>query len=178
MALETQEVQLPGIGLFIDNQRGLLIFQIISPADQAGECVAGWIEAGKGVENVQLFGGMKEGLVFVRPVHIDQFAAHGGQHLQRGGGAVDELPVGAGGGQDALEQELIVGAGFEAVFLEGFLQAAQRRAFENGFHRTILAAGADQIAVRAFAQNQMKRADDNGFAGAGFAGDGIVSRLQ
>jgi hypothetical protein len=56
-------------------------------------------EPGEGVQNVQLAGRMQERLMLVRPVHIDQFLAQRGEHLERGGGTVDELAIGPGSGE-------------------------------------------------------------------------------
>ncbi len=91
MDLKAQQVQLLRVGAFIDDERGLLFLQLARLAHQGGQLFARRRQTGKGVQNVQLPGRMQERLMVVRPVHIDQFLAQGGQHLQRGGGTVDEF---------------------------------------------------------------------------------------
>ena len=98
---------------------------------------------------------------------------------QRGRRAVDELAVGPGGGERALEDELVFLARFKAVFLQ---KVFQRRAeffhIEHGFDRATFLAAADERAVGAFAEHEVERADDDGLARAGFAGDGIAAGLE
>ena len=65
---------------------------------------------------------MQQRLVIVRAVHVHQPFAEAGQRGQGGGRAVDELAVGAGGGERALEHELMILARFQAVFLEKLLE--------------------------------------------------------
>jgi hypothetical protein len=112
-------------------------------------------------------------------MHINQFLAQGGEHLEGGGGTVDELAVGPGGGEDAFEDQLMIRARFQAIF---FKKAGRHAAVvvevENGFDRATVAAGAQEGAIGPFAQEQVERADDDGFARAGFAGDDIVAGLQ
>jgi hypothetical protein len=116
--LKAQQVQLLRVGAFIDDERGLLLLQLARLAHQRREAFAQRGQTGEGVQNVQLAGRMQERLMLVRPVHIDQFLAQGGEHLERGGGTVDELAVGPGGGEDAFEDQLMVRARFQSVFLK------------------------------------------------------------
>ena len=54
----------------------------------------------------------------VRAVHIDELFAERGEDCESSGRAVDELAVRAGGSEGALEDELMIFGGFEAVFVE------------------------------------------------------------
>ena len=56
--------------------------------------------------------------MLVRAVHIHQLLAQGGKELKRRWRPIDELPVGSGSGQDAFEDQLMVGACFQAIILE------------------------------------------------------------
>ena len=83
--------------------------------------------------------------------------ADGRQHLQSGGRTVDELAVGAGGGKDPLENQLIFRARFQAVFLEEFFHRVLRGPqFKHGFDGATVAAGADEHAVGAFAEEEVE----------------------
>ena len=93
-----------------------------SARGQGGELRAQAGQAGKGIENVPLPGRVEQRLVIVRAVHVHPIPAERGQHLQRGRGAVDELAVGAGGGEDAFENQFPSGARFQAVFLQEFVE--------------------------------------------------------
>ena len=59
-----------------------------------------------------------KGLVIVRAVDVHEPFAQRGENAEGRGRAVDELAVGARGGEDAFENELVVFAWLEAVFFE------------------------------------------------------------
>ena len=117
--------------------------------------------------------------MFVRAVHIDQFLAKRGQHLERGGGTVDELAVGPGGGENALKNQLVVRARFQSVFLKkGGRHRAALVQIEDGFDRATIATGTQESAIGPLAQQQIERADDDGFARARLPGNDIETGLQ
>jgi predicted lysophospholipase L1 biosynthesis ABC-type transport system permease subunit len=116
--LKAEQVKLLGIGLLINDQRGLLGVERGAPADEVREGLALGIEVSKGVQDRKLAGGMQQRLVLVRAVDIHQPLAQGGQDVQCRRGAVDELAVGARAGEGALQDKLVVGARLEAVFLQ------------------------------------------------------------
>ena len=92
-------------------------------ADEFAEGFALLFQAAERVENRELFRRMQQRLVIVRAVHVHQPFADGGQRVQRGGRAVDELAVRAAGGERALEDELVVLARFQAVLFEKMLSS-------------------------------------------------------
>jgi len=127
----------------------------------------------------ELAGGVQEGLVLVRSVNIHQRFAERSEGIQRCRRAIDELAVGACGRKSAFEHELVVFARFETIFREKRFQRSFEPAdVENRFDRATVAAGADVRAVGALAEHEVQRSDENGFAGAGFAGDNVIARLQ
>ena len=167
------------IGLFIHDQRGLLGFEGGAAADEFGKGLALGVQVAEGVQDGELAGGVEERLVLVRAVDVHQPLAEGGEDVQGRGRAVDELPVGAGAGEGALEDELVVFARFQAVvFQKGFQRGLEAGDVEDRFDRATVAAAADEGAVGAFAQGEVQGADEDGFAGAGFAGDDVVAGLQ
>ena len=113
--LKTQQVQLLRVGFFVHDQRGFFGFECGAAADQFAECRAFLFQAAEGVEDGELPGGMQQRLMVVRAVHVHQPFADGGQHVQRGGRAVDELAVRAVGRERALEDKLVFLARFQAV---------------------------------------------------------------
>ena len=117
--------------------------------------------------------------MIVRSVDVHEPLADVGQHGQARGRAIDELPVGPGAGKRAFEDELVVLTGLDSIGIE---QIRQRRRhapeLEHRFHDAGITAVAEQRAVGSLAQDQTQGADENRLAGAGFAGNGIVARLQ
>ena len=116
--------------------------------------------------------------MFVRPMDVHQPLAQGGEDVQGRGRAVNELPVGAGAGEGAFQDELVVLARLQTVLLQERLQ----RGFEPGhvedcLDRATVAATADKRAVGALAQREVQRADEDGLPCAGLAGDDVVARL-
>ena len=177
--LKAEQVELLRIGLFIHDQGGLLGFEGGAAADEVGEGLALGIQVSKGVQDGELAGGMQERLVLVRAVDVHQPLAQGGEDSQRRGGAVDELAVGAGAGEGALEEKLVVGARLEAVFLQKRLEGrAEPGDVEGGLDGATVAAAANEGAVGALAQGEVEGADEDGFAGAGFARNDVVAGLQ
>jgi len=112
-------------------------------------------------------------------VHVHEPFADGCEDVQRRRRAVDELAVCAARYKSALEDELIVFARFEAVFLEKrFQRRTEFGDIEGGFDGAAFFAAADERAVGAFAEDEIERADDDGFARAGLAGDDIATGLE
>ena len=116
--------------------------------------------------------------MLVRSVDVHQPLAQGGEDVQGGGRAVDELAVGAGAGEGALQDELVVLARLQAIVLQKRLQ----RGFEPGhvedrLDGATVAATADERAVGALAQREVEGADEDGLACAGLAGDDVVAGL-
>ena len=179
VGLKAEDVELLGIGFLVNDERGFFGGDSSAMTEHVGEGFTGIVQAAKGIEDGELFGGMKEGLMVVRAVDVHQPLAELAQHTKGGRRAVDELAVGAGGGKGALERELSVLARFEAIFIEeGFQRRAQAGDIEQRLDGAGIAAGADERAVGAFAENEAEGADDDGFAGAGFAGDDIAAGLK
>lgn len=177
--LVAEEFELLRVGAVVDDERGLFGFEFGAAADELGEEFALGDEAAEGIENGELPRGMQERLVIVRAVHIDEPLADGAEQRECGGRAVDELAVGSGGGEGALEDELRVFAGFDAVLFEqGGEFGADGGKVEHGLDGATIRAAADELAVGAFAEDEVERADDDGFARAGFAGDGVVAGQQ
>ncbi len=117
--------------------------------------------------------------MFVRAVDVHEPFAQGGEDGQGGGRAVDELAVGAGAGEGAFQEELVVCARFQPVFLEeGGQGGFEAGDVEDRLDRATIAAAADEGAVGALAQGQVQRPDEDGLAGAGLAGDDVVAGLQ
>ena len=87
-------------------------------SNQFAERLALFFQSAERVENRELLRRMQQRLMIVRAVHVHQPFADGGETLQRGRRAVDELAVGAGAGERALEDELIFLARFQAVLFQ------------------------------------------------------------
>ena len=83
---------------------------------------------------------------------INEPLAQRAEAIEGRGRTIYELPVGAGRGESALEDELIVFTCFQAVFLEEFFEGDSGDV-EQRFYRTTLAAAADERAVRPLAQD-------------------------
>src|SRR5688572_20904813 len=94
-----KEVELLGVGFFVDDKRGFFGGQ--TGALGVGLCSAGTkvIEPAVGVEDGELAGGTEKGLMIVRAVNIDEAFAERGKNREGGGRAVNELAAGAGGGE-------------------------------------------------------------------------------
>jgi hypothetical protein len=93
--LEAKQIKLLRVGLFIDDERGLLGLDGSLAADQPGKRFPFGIEAAERVEDGELFGRMQQRLMLVRAVDIDQRLTEGGENAERSGRTVDELPIGA-----------------------------------------------------------------------------------
>ncbi len=115
----------------------------------------------------------------MRAVHVHEPFADGGENVQRGGRAVDELAVRARAGEGAFQDELMIFAGFETILVK---QAPQGRFefcdIEDGFDGATVAVAADERAVGAFAEDEVERADNDGLARAGLAGDDVAAGLE
>ncbi len=81
------------------------------------------------------------------------------------------MPVRAGGGEDALHDQLRLLARLDALLFELRVQRARVLDFEDRLDGAALRAGADERLVRALAEDELERADDDRFARARLAGD-------
>lgn len=179
VGLKAEQIELLGVGLVIDDEAGFFGFEGEAVAEEFGEKMALWFESAEGIEDGQLFGGVKEGLMIVGSVDIDEPIADGGEGLEGSHGAIDELAIGAGAGAGAFEDELILIAGLDTVCLEeGMEGGVDLLDVERGFDGADVSAAPDEIAIGAAAQDEIESADENGFAGAGFAGDGVIARFE
>ena len=102
--LETEQIQLLGISLFVHDQRGLLRFERGAPPDEARKRFAFAVELGERIEDCQLFGGLQQGLVLVWSVNIHQPLANRRENIQRRRRTVDELPIRSSVGERSLEE--------------------------------------------------------------------------
>lgn len=113
--------------------------------------------------------------MIMRAVHIYEHLTERGEDRKGGGGAVDELAIGTGGGEGALKDKLVFFAGFEAIL---FQERGERREVfggEDSFDGAGIGPAADEGAIGAFSEDQIQGANNDGFAGAGLARDGVVA---
>ena len=177
--LEAQEVELLRVGFLIDDEGRFFRSERGARPDPFAEVRPLFFQAAKRIEDGELFRRMQQGLVIVRPVHVHKPFADRGQRGQRGGRAVDELTVRPSAGEGALEDQLMIVAGLQAVLLQkGSERRAQFFYFEDRLDGTAVASAAEEGAVGAVAEDEVERADDDGFAGTGFAGDDVAARLE
>ena len=177
--LKAQQVQLLGIGPFIYDEQGFFRLQRGAAPDQFTKSGTILFQAPEGIEDGELFGGMQQGLVIVRAVHVHQPLADGGERGEGRGRTIDELAVGARIGECALEDKPMVVAGLQAVFIEkAFQRSAQLLHVEHGLDGATVAAAADEGTIGAFAEDEVERADDDGLARAGFAGNDVEARPE
>ena len=119
---------------------------------------------GEGVEQFALLRVGEQRLVIVRPVEVHQPVAEQLQHGERGRAAIDELAVRAGGGKDALQDELRVLARLHALLREPRVQFVRIAEVKDRLHRAALRAGADERFLRPLAEDELERADDDRLA--------------
>lgn len=179
VGLVAEEIELPGVGLFVDHEGGLLGFEGEPAGVEGGEGGAGFLEVSEGVKDGKLAGWLEEGLMFVGAVEVHQEGTEGGEGGQGGGRAVDELPVGAVRGEGSLQHEDAGVTGVEAlVEEEGIERGLEQADVEDRLDRAEVGAGADGTTVRALPEDELDGAEDDGLASAGLAGDGIEARLE
>src|SRR6266581_9659979 len=77
--LEAEQVELLSISFFVDDERGFLLPQSGVPLGELGKLFALRVQAAKSVEDVQLPADVKEGLMFVRAMNIDERFANFGK---------------------------------------------------------------------------------------------------
>jgi hypothetical protein len=160
--LKAEEIELLSVGLFVDDERGLLggegdaFAQLVTEGGHLG------LEAAKGVEDGELPGGLEEGLVVMGPMNVDQGIAELGEDREGGGRAVDELAVDTGRGKGALEEELLVFARLEAVVFEAGVDGGGEAAHvEGGLDGAGGFPGADEGAFGPFAEEQAEGTQDD-----------------
>jgi hypothetical protein len=177
--LEAEQVELAGVGLVIDDEMGAGGDEGGALVEEVGEGGAPGIEIGEGVEDGELSCGLEEGLVFVGAVEVDELFAEGGEGGEGGGGTVDELAIGAAGGEGAFEDEDGGFAGIDAeVGEEGIDGDVERAEVEDGFDGAEVGPGAEGAAIGALSEDELEGAEDDGFAGAGFAGEDVEAWLE
>ena len=177
--LMSEQVELLSIRPLVHDQVGLGGGHFAALPDDLREAGAIVFQSAKCIENGQLPARVEQGLVVVRTVHVHEVFPERRQDCERGGGAVDELAVGSGGGEGAFEDQKSVLAGFQSVFFKQGCQGnAELRDVENRLHGATVAAGADKGAVGAFAQNEVQSTQNHGLSGAGFARDHVVAGCE
>src|SRR5947207_11500925 len=102
------------------------------------------------VEDIQLPADVKERLMFVRTMNINERFANFPKQSESGRRAVNELTVRPRGSEGALEDELVLFARLQAVFFEERRQR-HRGNIKYGFDRTGVGARANESAVGALA---------------------------
>lgn len=177
--LVAQEIELPRIGGFVDDQILLPGEELTVAGDTGFELLAGVLQVAVGVEDVQLTGGTKKGLMVVRAVEVDEPEADFGKGLERGWGAIDKLAVGPGACEGAFQEKLSGFAGFDTALGEQSVEfGCELTPVELAFDQAQLLPGPDQVAVGALAQEEAESADEDGLARAGFAGNGDKARRE
>jgi hypothetical protein len=177
--LKTKQIQLLRVSPLVHDQRRFLRLQLAATRRRASKLAAQTRQPRESVKNIALPQWIEQRLMIMRPVHIDEFPSQAGQRLQRGRRTIDELAICPRNRENPLQNQLIVRAWLDAVFIEQRLHdLAQRALFKHRFHRAIFAAASDQVPVRALAQNKMERADNDRFARSRFTGDGGVTAVQ
>ncbi len=177
--LEAEEIELAGVGLVIDDELGAGGEEIGALLEKLGEGGASRVEVGEGVEDGELAGGLEEGLMFVRAVEVDELFAEGGEGGEGGGGTVDELAIGAAGGEGAFQDEDTGFAGIDAeVGEEGADGDVESTELEDGFDGAEVGTGPEGAAIGALPEDELEGAEDDGFAGTGFAGEDIEAGLE
>ena len=116
--------------------------------------------------------------MLVRPVEIDEELAEGLQNGERGWRAVDELAVLAGGGDDALDDELIPLAGVQPALRERGIDFIQLLRLEYGLHGADFLPGADEVAVGPLSEHQFEGSHDDGLPRSRLASDPHQTRPE
>src|SRR5206468_9690130 len=93
LSLKAQQVELLGVGLFINDQPALLLLQSRAAAQQLRKIFAHRTQASKRIEYVQLSGGVQKRLVVVRTMDINEPLAQRAEAIEGGGRTIYELPV-------------------------------------------------------------------------------------
>lgn len=167
-----KEVELALDGGLAGGEGGVLGDEAVESGELGGVGEAGWGGGGEGIEEVELLVVREEGLVVVWAVEIDEEIAKGFEDGEGGGGGVDELAIGAGGGEGALEDEGAILAGLGTGVLDAGVDGGGVIEMEGGLDRAGIRAGADEGFIGALADEELESADDDGLAGAGLARDG------
>ena len=116
--LEAQQVELLRVGLLVHDQRGLFGFQRGAAADQLGEGLALGVKPPKASRMASCRAGCSSDWCSCGPWMSTSHSPSAARMLQGRGRAVDELAVGAGAGEGAFEDELVVLARLQAVLLQ------------------------------------------------------------
>lgn len=177
--LEAEEVELSGVGLFVDHEGSLLGGQGCPATMQLGECLPLGSEAAEGIEDQELPGGMEQGLVFVRSMEIDKEGTQEPESREGRRRTIDELPIGAAGRERTLQHQRTRIARIQAVVGQDAVDRfAERTDVEDRLDRTEIRARPDGTAVRAFAEDQLDGPQDHRFASPGLASDGVEPGLE
>src|SRR4051794_38901096 len=105
-SLEAQQIELLRIRLLVHYQFRLLRFQVVVLPKQVAEASPLDVEAAECIKDLQLARGMKERLMVVRPVDIQEGIAKTSKDCKRRGRAIYELPIGACRAERAPDDEL------------------------------------------------------------------------
>ena len=177
--LKAQQIQLAHVRILVDDQLGFLRGQAGPLVNERGEVDPLFFQPAVSVENLELPRGLEQRLVVVRAVDVHEPFADGGEHVERGRRAVDELPVAARGRKTALEEELIFLARLDAVLVEVRVKCfAKAGDLDYCLDRAVVVAVPDEGAVGPLAEHEAKRADEDRLASAGLAGDRVVARAK
>ena len=110
--------------------------------------------------------------MIMRAVKIDEVVAETLERGEGGGAAVDELPVGPGSGEDALDEKLALLARLDPLRLQLGIQRGGLTDIEAGLDGATVGSGAEEGLVGAVAEDELEGAHDDRFSGAGLARDG------
>ena len=176
--LMAEQIDLALQGRLARRERGVLGGDGVQPGKVLLVFLPQRVGSGEGVEQVELPGVGEQRLVVVRPVQVHEPVAEQLQHGERGRAAIDELAVRAGGGKDALQNELRVLARLHALLFEPRVQARVVAYREDRLDRAALRAGADERFLRPLAEDELERANDDRLARTRLARDRGEARRE
>ena len=135
--------------------------------------------SGEGIEQIELLRVGKQRLMIVRAVQVHQTVAQFLEHRERGGAAIDELPVRARSGKYPLHDQLARFARLDPLFF-------QRRVQRGRDHATVNTASTAQLSAPVRISAFSARSPRMSFSaptmmdlpGAGLAGDGREARRE
>ena len=140
------------------------------------ELTADFIEAAKAVEQFNVGFRMKQGLVIVLTVDIDQSSTQLCQLGNGDGDTIEEHAVLVFLRQHAPDDP----SAFLGFYAEGLCPRPCFRIvnFEYRFHRGGVLAGTDAVRIGATPDDQIERTDDDRFTGSGFTRQHIEARVK
>ena len=111
-----------------------------------------------------------QGAVVAGAVHVHQAGSRFPQQIQGARAVVQELAVGRGR-DEALDNQVAVFAGRDAMLVQNGVHGGGFRQMEYSFHAALLFPGADERLVRPFSQRQAYGSNNDGFPRPGFPRD-------